>query len=308
MLSIRVCRGAVALIAAISTLWAICASAAENQATGNRATDRGRTAEYRPREAPEPAISPNHPLLPALDVARQWLDNARRNIRDFHCRVVKRERIYGELQDYYFIDMWVREEVRDGDRVIAPLAVFMEFLGPSSAVGRRLLFVEGRNEGKILVRKGGPRFEYIVTKVDPDGDNTKSESLLPIYQSGFIPLLAEIVATMERHMAADATGENTIVDRPQGAKVDGRPCHVVRFTHPEKQEDLEFHRGTFFIDAELGVPARIEKLDWPKKPGTPPPVIGEFNYTKVELNLGLTERMFDPKLLKAKSLRAQRAN
>jgi hypothetical protein len=235
-----------------------------------------------------------------LKDARQWLAQARSKVRDFQCRVVKRERIDGILQDYYYIEMWVREEVRTGDRVTAPLAVFMEFLGPSSAQGRRLLYVEGRNEGKILVRKGGKRFEYVVTKADPDGESARSESLRPISESGFVPLLAEIVATIERHMAADPSGENTLVDHPAGAKVDGRPCHVLRITHPQQQDGLDFHKGTYFIDAELGVPARIEKLDWPAAPAETPPLLAEFNYTKVRLNVGLTEAMFDPRMLRAR--------
>ncbi len=156
------------------------------------------------------------------------------------------------------------------------------------------------NDGKILVRKGGPRFEYVITKVDASSENTRSESLCPIGQSGFVPLLAEVVATLERHLAADPTGTNTTVDRPEGAKVDGRPCRVVRITHPQKQPDLDFHKGIYFIDAELEVPARIEKLDWPTEPDQPAPVIGEYNYTKVKLNLGLPDSTFDPKVLRAK--------
>ena len=239
-------------------------------------------------------------MLPALKDAREWLSQARRTVHDFHCRVTKRERIDGILQEYYYIEMWVREEVRIGEQVRSPFSVYMEFLGPKSVYDRRLLYVDGRNEGKIVVRKGGPRFEYVVTEVDPDRESTKSESLCPITQSGFVPLLAEIVATMERHMSADPSGENTLVTHPQGARVDGRPCHVVRITHPEKQDGLDFHAGTYFIDAELGVPARIEKLDWPKKLDAPAGLIAEYNYTKVQINLGLTDSTFDPKRLRAK--------
>jgi hypothetical protein len=296
----RICRCACLLVAVVAAFWAASATPSENEPADGKAPVVPRSAEFRPRPAHVPAVSPDHPLLPVLKDARGWLDQARGSVRDFYCRVVKRERIDGFLQDYYYIDMWVREEVRDGQQVSSPLSVFMEFLGPSEVRGRRLLFVEGANEGKILVRKGGPRFEYVITKIDPSSENTKSESLCPIGQSGFVPLLAEVVATLERHLAADPSGTNTTVDRPQGAKVDGRPCHVVRVTHAEKQAGLDFHKGTYFIDAELGVPARIEKLDWPAEPGEPAPVIGEYNYTKIKLNPGLPDRTFDPKILRAK--------
>ena len=300
MLSTSVSRRAGVALTVVAMLQVAGASGSEKNAGSVRASADRRAAEYRPPAARLEAVSPDHPLLPALKDARQWLSQARQKVRDFHCRVTKRERIDGVLQEFYYIEMWVREEVRVGEQVRSPFSVYMEFLGPKSVYDRRLLFVDGRNEGKIVVRKGGPRFEYVVTEVDADAESTKSESLCPITQSGFIPLLAEIVATMERHMSADPTGENTLVTHPQGARVDGRPCQVVRITHPEKQDGLDFHAATYFIDAELGVPARIEKLDWPKRPDAAPGLIAEYNYTKVQINLGLTDSTFDPKRLRAK--------
>jgi hypothetical protein len=314
MLSTSVSRRAGVALTVVAMLQVAGASGSEKNAGSVRASadrvpasadrvpasvDR-RAADYRPPAARLEAVSPDHPLLPALKEARQWLGQARQKVHDFHCRVTKRERIDGLLQEFYYIEMWVREEVRVAEQVRSPFSVYMEFLGPKSVYDRRLLYVEGRNEGKIMVRKGGPRFEYVVTEVDADAESTKSESLCPITQSGFIPLLAEIVATMERHMIADPTGENTVVTHPQGAKVDGRPCHVVRIMHPEKQDGLDFHVGTYFIDAGMGVPARIEKLDWPRKPDAAPGLIAEYNYTKVQINLGLSDSTFDPKRLRAK--------
>ena len=300
MWSTRV-SGRTGVVLTIVAVLQVAGAGASEKTPGNvRSRADRRAADYRPPAARLEAVSPDHPLLPALKEAREWLSQARQKVHDFHCRVTKRERIDGILQEFYYIEMWVREEVRIGEQVRSPFSVYMEFLGPKSVYDRRLLFVDGRNEGKIVVRKGGPRFEYVVTEVDADAESTKSESLCPITQSGFIPLLAEIVATMERHMIADPSGENTIVTHPQGARVDGRPCHVVRIAHPEKQDGLDFHVGTYFIDAELGVPARIEKLDWPKRPDAAAGLIAEYNYTKVQINLGLTDSTFDPKRLRAK--------
>ena len=51
------------------------------------------------------AASGVHPLQPALDIAQQGLVKINANIRDYSCTIVKRERIDGELQDYYYIEM-----------------------------------------------------------------------------------------------------------------------------------------------------------------------------------------------------------
>jgi hypothetical protein len=295
----RACHFA-GLLVAIAACVAIEVSASET-AGGETQAAKDRRTTNRPEVARGLPVPASHLIVPAIAETREWLAQVQRTVRDFQCRVVKRERIHGVLQNYYFIDMWVREEVRTGDQVSSPLAVYLEFLAPSSAAGRRLLFVEGRNEGKILVRKGGPRFSYVITKVDPDSKSTKTETLCPITQSGFAALLTDFIATLERHAAADPAGDNTMVERPQGARLDGRLCQVLRITHPRQQPGLEFHKATIFMDAELGVPVRVEKLDWPPRPGDAPPVIGEYNYTNVKINVGLTDAMFDPRILKAKA-------
>ncbi len=250
--------------------------------------------------AESPVVVADHPLSAALDDLRKELDFLRREVHDFTCRVVKRERINGLLQEYQYIDMWVREETRDQGVVVSPLAVYMEFRGPSDFAGRRALFVEGQNDGKVLVRKGGDRFAYVVTEISPDGPSARTESLLPITQSGFSPMLAALIEVLEQHAAADPSGQNTKVERIAGAKLNDRACDVIKVTHPQRQDNLSFHAISIFIDTELRVPVRIAKLDWPAEPEEAPPVIAEYNYTKLKINVGLSEEMFDARLLKAK--------
>jgi hypothetical protein len=288
------------LLGVVVVLWGAQAFASEPVSPESAPSRSPRTSEFRPRSGDSPVVSAAHPMLPVLQAVEKELTHLRRTVHDFRCRVVKRERVNGILQDYSFIDMWVREETRVNGRIASPLSVYMVFRGPSSVVGRRLLFVEGRNEGKILARKGGQRFEYVVTKIDPHGESAKRESLLPITQSGFAPLLDAIIAVLERHAATDPAGENTEVQRIDGAKVDGRPCYVLRITHPKKQAGLEFHTASIFIDNELRVPVRIEKHDWPTPSDRTAPLISEYNYTKVKLNLGLSDEWFDPTLLTTK--------
>jgi hypothetical protein len=261
---------------------------------------QSRPSQVKQLSAESPIVAADHPMALAVNTLNKELEFLRASVHDFRCRVTKRERVNGLLQDYFYIDMWVREEIRTGSQVTSPLSVYMQFVGPSEFEGRRVLFVEGRNEGKILARKGGDRFEYVVTKIDPNGENAKSESLLPITQSGFTPMLVALVAGLEKQAAADPSGTNTHVERIDGAKLDGRPCYALRITHPQKQDDLEFHTATIFIDSELHVPARIEKSDWPASADQTPALIAEYNYTDIQVNIGLKEQMFDPRLLRKK--------
>jgi hypothetical protein len=65
--------------------------------------------------------------------------------------------------------------------------------------------------------------------------------------------------------------------------------------HPKKQAGLEFFVAQVFIDKELNVPIRYIAFDFPKNAGSDPPILEEYNYTKLKLNVGLTDHDFDTK-------------
>ena len=253
---------------------------------------------FRPAVAgPRPVSA--HPLSAVLKFAREERAYLQQTVRGFACRVTKRERIAGELQDYYFIDMRVREHVSAGGHVAQPLSVLLEFLGPSDVEGRRALFVSGQNDDKLLVRKGGKRFRSVVVHVDPFGESVKRESLMPITEIGFSQLLDRTIDVLEQDVAADPSGRNTIVERITTVRINGRPCEMLRITHPSRRDGLQFHSASMSIDAELHVPVRFDVYDWPESPGQEPPLTAEFTYTNVTLNPDLDDAVFSRAALRA---------
>ncbi len=250
--------------------------------------------------APEPrAVAPSHPLAAVLQYARQEEAYLHQNVRDFTCRLVKRERIDGSLQDYQFIDVQLREP-RSAAGASQPLSIFMRFMAPSEFVGRRVLYVAGQNDGKMLVRKGGKRFEYVVVELNPLGDAARDQSLVPVTECGFSQILGHMIQILEQHAQTDPTGENTKVQRIAGAKINNRPCDVVRITHPVMQKGLRFHVANVFVDDELHVPVRVDFSEWPLREGQPPRLTAEYTYTDLKLNVNLTDAAFDPSLLRVK--------
>ncbi len=239
---------------------------------------------------PRPAS--DHPLAWVLKYAHEERAYLQQTVRDFTCRVTKRERIDGELQDYYYIDMCVREQTYAGGRMTQPLSVMLEFLGPSHVEGRRALFVAGQNDDKLLVRKGGRRFNYMVLHVDPFGENVRRESLMPITEIGFSYLLDRTIRTLQQDVAADPSGDNTIVEHITTATIDRRPCKMVRITHPQRRDGLQFFSTSMFIDSALSVPVRFEVYDWPESPDQRPPLMAEVTYTNLTLNANLDDAIF----------------
>jgi len=245
-----------------------------------------------------PRLAAGHPLDRVVAFAHEEQAYLRRTVRDFTCRVTKRERIDGELQEHRYIDMRVREPRQAGTRVTQPLSVLLEFLGPSEVAGRRVLFVTGQHDNRLLVRKGGRRFGYVVTDVDPDSSIVKQESLMPIAEIGFSQLLDRTIRALQQDIAADPRGDNTIVEHITTATINGRPCQMLRITHPTRRDGLQFFSASMSIDEELHVPVRFDVYDWPEAPGQPPPLMSEFTYTNVALNVNLDDATFTPAALR----------
>jgi len=239
-----------------------------------------RVSNYRP----EIDRTARHPLKAVIDYASREQQYLEQTVRDFTCRLVKRERINGYLQDTHFIDMEVREQ---------PLSLYLYFLGPKNVIGRKVIYVDGQNNGEMLVRNGGKHFDYVTANLDPNGETAKEETLVPVTEIGFNRLLAHMIGVLRKHEQIDAAGQNSKAERISGAKINGRTCTVIRIIHPEKMSGLEFHQANVFVDNELNVPIRVDYSDWPTAPGRPAPLIAEYTYTDLKLNVGLNDGSFD---------------
>ncbi len=250
------------------------------------------TSGYRPAAPQTPDNLAQHPLRAVIEYARREQKYLERTVQDFTCRLVKRERIGGFLQEQHFVDMQVREATYVDGRIEQPLSIYLHFLAPKSVGGRNVLYVEGQNDGKMLVRNGGKHFDYVLVKLDPNGETAREETLVPVTDIGFNRLLGKMIEVLERHQLCDPSGDNSHAEQIAGAKINQRACTVIRITHPRPMEGLEFHTANVFVDDELHVPVRVDYSDWPKTPGRPAPLIAEYTYTELRLNVKLPNSTF----------------
>ena len=254
------------------------------------------TAESLP-SPPGASATKRHPLDAALQFAQRAYQHAQDQVRDYSCLLIKRERIEGDLHDMQYIQARVRTEVAEDGQTVQPYSVFLEFQGPAKIKGRKVLYVQGHNDNKMLVRNGGKRFNYVTVKVDPSSEAALRESLVPITGIGFASVTDSLITLIRKDMERDPSGANTKVKFFRHAKINGRVCTRISVLHAKPDPVLEFAEANVFVDDELHVPIRIEALLWPTTTGDAKPLLFEYTYTELQLNVGLTDADFRTNLL-----------
>jgi hypothetical protein len=234
--------------------------------------------------------APAHPLDPALDIARNSLNKVRGDIRDYRCILVKRERINGELNDHQYMFTKVRNRQYDqAGRPVVPFSVYMYFLKPTDIKGREVIYVEGQNNDKLCAHEGGGSILPTVW-LHPQSALAMRGQLYPITDVGIENLVLKLIerGQIERRFP------DVEVSFKKDARVNDRTCTILELRHPNRRPEFEFYHAQIFIDDELGVPIRYAAFGWPEK-GQEPPVLEEYTYLKLEVNVGLQDADFDHK-------------
>jgi hypothetical protein len=274
-------------------LGALLASGSSSLLAEDNALGRDGLSEplLRVARATTPSI-PAHPLDPALEFARNGLATIQSEIRDYTCTLVKRERINGQLGDYEYMFTKIRNrQVVDG-QVVSPFSVYMYFLKPTSVQGREVLYVEGKNDNKMIAREGGTAGKYLPTVwLRPNGIIAMRGQLYPITDIGLENLVVKLI---ERGESEKKSGNmNCAVSFAQNAKINGRACTLLQIKYDKPGPNVEFHLAQIFIDDEHQVPIRYAAFGFPQKPGESPPVLEEYTYLNLKFNVGLTDKDFD---------------
>ena len=235
------------------------------------------------------AVAEAHPLDPAIAIARKALSNIEANVFDYQCTLVKRERVNGTLMDHEFMTCKIRHAgKRDGDQV--PFSVYLRFRKPDAVAGREVIYVEGENGGKIIAHEGGLKGRFIPTvSLLPNSALAMRGNRYPITEIGIHTLTRRLIEKGVR----DRKVGDCRVRMIDGAKVAGRVCTMLEVLHTEEKPEYDFHMARVFLDTELNVPIRYEAYGFPTRKGGSPPLLEEYTYMNLKLNVGLAPKDFD---------------
>ena len=181
-------------------------------------------------------------------------------------------------------------QVRNG-RVIVPFSVYLKFLAPADVQGREVIFVEGRNGGKMIARRGGLRFAHMTVALNPFGSLALERCRYPITHIGISNLINEMLVVAREEV--NNPPEELQFRQVDGVKINGRDCRMLQFVHPLRRDRYRYNVARVFVDSELDLPIRYAAYDWPEKEGGRPNLTEEYTYLNLKLNVGLTDEDFD---------------
>jgi len=227
-----------------------------------------------------------HPLKPAIDIAKAALVNSQKNITDYTATLVKRERIDGVLGASEYIYVKIRNAKQS-----TPFSTYMYFVKPAINKGREVIYVQGQNQNKMCAHEGGTGLKAAIPDLwlDPAGFLAMKGQRYPVTEIGLENLIVQLIARAERDMKVGMCK----VQFRKGAMINKRKCTMIQVMHPDKRAPYDFHVAQIFIDDELQVPVRYVSYDWPDVPGARPKLIEEYTYLNVKLNNGFKDIDFD---------------
>ncbi|MDC0934665.1 DUF1571 domain-containing protein [Pirellulales bacterium] len=248
------------------------------------------SAQVASRIVPPPSNGPfnlvqqegEHPLMPALRVAKESLVNVDQNIQDYQAIVYKQERIDGVLGEEEVAYVKVRHQ---------PFGVYMFFLKPNK--GRECVYSDGPDgeEGKLHARDCGFRKRLGVFELDPNGRLAMAGQRYPITKLGVRALTEDLVMVASNDVKYGECEVRTL-QTTIGAKNAARPVTLIEVTHPTPRKNFRFHKAQVFIDNELRVPIRYAAYLWPANPGEAPPLEEAYTYVNLKINNGFTDLDF----------------
>jgi hypothetical protein len=170
-----------------------------------------------------------------------------------------------------------------------PHSIYLKFQQPNQ--GREAIFVEGRNEGRVLAHDVGiTKFLAGTLSLDPNGARAMEDCRHPITEAG----IGMLLETVSKRWAAELKPGESVVHHRENLEIGPHSCSMIESIHPDRRPEFLFHKVRVFIDDQLGLPIRFEAYDWPSSKGHEPELIEEYTYYQLRLNVGLQEPDFDP--------------
>ena len=265
---------------------------ADENALGSAEVMRQQVFKVNPSD--ESKAIADHPLQQALQIARQVADRIEREVKNYTCDLVMRERIRGRLGKIYLAEMKVRCADVKQDRSGAPFSVYLHFKTPENVQGREVLYVQNQNDGKLLARNGGlGNLKDVTISMEPNSKRAMRGRHYPVTEVGISNIVRRLIEEAEQSMQIDLGRHECEVRVIENARIEGRLCRCIQVVFPVRREGIKFHLVRIFLDSENDFPLRYAAYSWPREKGGSPRLIEEYTFLNLKVNPGLSDSDFD---------------
>jgi hypothetical protein len=230
------------------------------------------------------------PLDPVLEMARDSLARMQASVYDYTTLFEKQERVDGKLADPQTMEIKILCGERTGGSVKPlPMHAYLRFMEPSKGAGREIIWVDGRNDGKLIAHEAG-FMNLIRVHLDPKGSLAMAGGNHSIDQIGLENLLKKLI---ERGEKARNVKDCVVEIQSDFARNDKKYTRIL-VTNPTKSQNVDFYQAEILFDPELKLPVGYSAYLWPAKEGDELPLEERYAYRNLKVNVGLTEEDFNP--------------
>ncbi len=201
------------------------------------------------------------------------------------------ETAYAQVSGY--TARFVRQEMIDGRlrpreeailKYQRPGRIYLRWIaGP--AKGREILFVDGRDDDRILVHQPGIVSGLFTATMAPDSERVLRESRHPVTDVGIGRLIDLIVGNARRALGR---AELAIEDGGVVEALGRRERRLELRLPPDAGRGYYCYRALISVDLEWSLPVAATIFDWSGR------VVEDYAYRDLRLNAELTALDFDP--------------
>ena len=175
-----------------------------------------------------------------------------------------------------------------------PFSVYLYFLDRSdnkSIKGREVIYVDGRNDNKLIAHAPGFLTGGFTLSFPPKGVIAMVGERYPITEIGLANLCRQLIQRGES--AGDPS--RVAVKRFRHARINKRACTLLEITYPVHEPKTLGYLARVFLDDELQFPIRVEVYELPADRSKGPQLVEEYTYLDLKFDNGYSDADFDPK-------------
>lgn len=217
----------------------------------------------------------NHPLAPAIQLVGECQTKLAA-VKDYSATFLKKEEITGKTLEQSMA-IKVREK---------PFSVALKFNNPYR--GRQVIYVEGQNNGKMLVKPEGFKSIVGTLSIDPNGDQALAENRHPITQAGISSMIRLVQTQWKSELKHEDIHEIEIIE----TKNLGQSCLKIQVKRTKQLPGIPFQMTSLSLSKETKLPVRIENYAWPTGSEKVPQLVEEYTYQDLKVNIGLGDQDF----------------